>query len=626
MSISTAQIDQLVQDWISIDPNPETKQEIQTLSQNREYDKLRQKLYPRIAFGTAGLRSSMESGFAHMNDVTVLQASQGLVNYLASKFEHPSIVVGYDHRYHSQRFAELLASVALVKGGITVYYLGSIDDLSRESLKLSEGQFKNDDEASREYVHTPMVPFAIDTLGASGGVMITASHNPAMDNGYKVYYSNGCQIIPPVDHEIAESIEHNLQPWSDQVWNVTENFTAGFHSGVLKPVKEEIVKQYVEQVKLKLVKTDELDFNFVYTPMHGVGLETFAKCLSLFKKTQKYEFVTKQAKPDPAFPTVSFPNPEEKGALDLAIETASGLGYKLVLANDPDADRFSLAVADKNGKFKQLTGNEIGFLFAMHVIETLSKDELSRTYLLNSTVSSQILKAMAEKDGFQFADTLTGFKWMGNKAIDLTKDGYLVPFAFEESIGFMFDIVHDKDGVSAAIVFLQLYQRWTASGDVDVLDKLQAGYRKYGWFKDLNGYYRVGDMEVTGKIFASIRDSYKGSDYTETIGGYKVTYWRDLTVGYDSSTADHKPLLPVDPHSQMITGVLEPLKRPANDPKLSVRFTARGSGTEPKLKVYIEGKSTVSESDALSVADDCWETLKKQWFKPDVYGLKESKP
>ncbi|KAI5952896.1 hypothetical protein KGF54_003763 [Candida jiufengensis] len=624
MSISQDKLKQLAQDWISIDPNPTTSKEIKDLLDNEEYAKLSSKLYPRIAFGTAGLRSSMESGFAHMNDVTVLQASQGLVEFLKSKFDNPSIVVGYDHRYHSQRYGELLASVALLKG-FTVYYLGSVKNLSKESIELSQSKYENDNNASRDYVHTPLVPFAIDTLKASGGVMITASHNPANDNGYKVYYNNGCQIIPPIDSDISDSIEHNLKPWNDQVWNITGNFTKGLEDGRLKVVRDEIIEQYVSGVKEKLLKHNELNFKFVYTPMHGVGLDTFAKCMKLFNKSD-YTVVPEQAHPDPAFPTVSFPNPEEKGALDLAIKLANEDKISLVIANDPDADRFSCAVVDKNGKYKQLTGNEIGFLFAMYIIENTPRLDLSNTYLLNSTVSSQILKSMANKDGFHYLDTLTGFKWIGNKAIDLTNEGYKVPFAFEEAIGFMFDLIHDKDGVSAAIVFLQLYQQWFSSGKVNVFDKLEEGYKKYGWFKDLNGYYRLNDLSLTNKIFKNIRESYSPKEYPIAIGDFKVITWRDLTVGYDSTTSNTKPILPIDPHNQMITAILEPIEKSNKDKDLSVRFTCRGSGTEPKIKIYVEGKSTISESDAINIADKCWETLKKEWFKPKEYGLQEMKP
>ncbi|CAX43236.1 glucose phosphomutase, putative [Candida dubliniensis CD36] len=616
MAVDKNRLDNLVESWLSIDINPESRQEIEQLHKNGNYEQLDRKLSKRIAFGTAGLRSSMESGFSHMNDVTVLQASQGLIKYLLKKTP-ASIVIGYDHRFNSQRFAEILASVALTQG-VQVYYLGSIENLSEETLKLTKADIENDSSKDRGYVHTPLVPFAIDYYGASGGVMITASHNPANDNGYKVYYSNGCQIIPPVDKEIADSIEENLVPW-EGVWDVYDNIKKAKQKGLLSLVRDEVTKEYLKGIKEKLIQDNALDFEFVYTPMHGVGYKIFSECLQLFHASN-WKVVYEQAHPDPAFPTVSFPNPEEKGALDLAILTAQKLGYKLVIANDPDADRFSVAVETK-GQWKQLTGNEIGFLFAMYVIEQQREQDLGHLYLVNSTVSSQILKAMADKDGFHFQDTLTGFKWIGNKAIDLQKQGFKVPFGYEEAIGFMFDLVHDKDGISAATIFLQLYQKWFSDGKIDVTDKLEAGYAKYGWFKDYNGYYRLADMSTLDKIFGNIRSSF-GGEFPKSIGQFEVISWRDLTVGYDSSTVDHSPVLPVDSSSQMITASL---KLPGDDNAV-VRFTCRGSGTEPKLKLYIEGKSTVDEQSAKEISVKCWEILKEQWFQPEKYNLIENKP
>lgn len=616
MTVDKNKLDELVKSWLSIDINPESRHEIEQLHISGNYEQLDRKLSKRIAFGTAGLRSSMESGFSHMNDVTVLQASQGLVKYLLKKTP-TSIVIGYDHRFNSQRFAEILASVALTQG-VHVYYLGSVANLSEETMKLTKGDIENDSSTDRGYVHTPLVPFAIDYYGASGGVMITASHNPANDNGYKVYYLNGCQIIPPVDKEIADSIEENLTPW-EGVWDVYDNIKKGVQKGLLSLARDEVTKEYLKGVKEKLIQDNNLDFSFVYTPIHGVGYRIFKECLDLFHALT-WNVVQEQADPDPTFRTVSFPNPEEKGVLDLAIETARKLGYKLVLANDPDADRFSVAVETK-GQWKQLTGNEIGFLFAMYVIEQQKEQDLDRVYLVNSTVSSQILKAMADKDGFHFQDTLTGFKWIGNKAIDLQKEGFKVPFGYEEAIGFMFDLVHDKDGISAATIFLQLYQKWFSGGKIDVTDKLEAGYAKYGWFKDYNGYYRLADMSTLNKIFTNIRGSFD-SKSPENIGEFKVTSWRDLTIGYDSSTVDHTPVLPVDSSSQMITALL---KLPGNDNAV-VRFTCRGSGTEPKLKLYIEGKSTINEQSAKEIAVKCWETLKQEWFQPEKYNLTEVKP
>lgn len=597
MSNSEHELELLVKSWLSIDSNPSSRKVIEELWEKKDYESLKSMMMPRIAFGTAGLRSEMAPGFAHMNDVTVLQAAQGLVDYLLETGEK-SIVIGYDHRYNSQRFAEITVSVAISKK-LKVFYLGSTTNLSVESLRSSSKKWNNNDRDSRSYVHTPLVPFAVDHFRAGAGVMVTASHNPAKDNGYKVYYKNGCQIIPPHDKNIALKIEVNLQPWSG-VQDVVSHFENGIESGLLKACKSEIDSHYIEKMKSLLVHRS-LDFEFVYTPMHGVGLETVEPVTNLFENP-KMSVVQQQAVPDPSFPTVKFPNPEESGALDLGIAQADREGHKLVVATDPDADRFSVAIKEKDG-WKQLTGNEIGYLFAKFIIENTDKSELKSTYLVNSTVSSQILKSMAAHHGFNFVDTLTGFKWIGNKAIDLKKEGYSVPFGYEEAIGYMFGLVNDKDGISALVIWLQLYQQWFSSGK-SVIQKLNEGYEKYGWHKECNGYYRVKQLAQTNKIFTTVRLQYDKAP--TTIGDFQVVSWRDLTIGYDSSTPDNIPTLPVDPSSQMITGELQ------NSEGL-VRFTVRGSGTEPKIKVYIEGQAK-SENNAKSLAVKCWTTLRSLWF------------
>lgn len=614
--MTNTKIDALVDEWCELDPNPTTRREIRELQTLANYDVLDLKLSNRIAFGTAGLRSQMTSGFAHMNDVTVLQASQGLIQYILDESKpNPSIVVGYDHRHHSQRFAELVASVAISRG-VKVYYLGEAHNLSRESIELSQKDFTAT-TSDHGYCHTPLVPFTIDHYKASAGVMVTASHNPAKDNGYKVYYGNGCQIIPPHDDGIAASIEKCLKPWAN-VWEVVGNFADGLNNGLLECVRDQMVDEYVKTTKDKLVVDSKLSFDFVYTPVHGIGHDILDRCVTNAFTGYNMAVVKEQKVPDPDFSTVPFPNPEEKGALDLAMSTADKLGLTLVIANDPDADRFSVAVRTRSGQWQQLTGNEIGFLFAMYVIEeVVPKADMHKTWLLNSTVSSQVLKSIAAKNGCHFQDTLTGFKWIGNKAIDLKNDGMRVPFAYEEAIGFMFNVVNDKDGVSAAMVWLQLYEKWFAHGLIDPIEKLAEGYSKYGWYKECNGYYKLDDLSKTKQIFTEVRGSFTGN-YPETIGDFKVVDWRDLTVGFETGTADGTPVLPVDPKSQMITATLAR----ATDNGTKVRFTCRGSGTEPKLKVYIEGTASTEEL-AVAVARDCWKTLKVEWFKPEQNGLKE---
>ncbi|ESW98817.1 hypothetical protein KL918_001792 [Ogataea parapolymorpha] len=565
--------------WLAIDVNPTTRREIEQLVAERDTAALEERLGSRLTFGTAGLRAPMGAGFNRMNDVTVVQASQGLAEYVKSVADEPSVVVGHDHRHNSQRFAELTAAVFLIKG-FTVYYLGG------------------------GLAATPLVPFSVDQYSASAGVMITASHNPKNDNGYKVYWSNGCQIIPPHDQRIQHSILANLDiVFRDSTWDTARVFEQ--HSEKLLFVRDEIIGRYSRKVKSVLLKNTSFSFKAVYTAMHGVGAEFISQVVPHGVLVP----VEQQCLPDPDFPTVKFPNPEEKGALDLAIEQADKQGISVVVANDPDADRFSAAVKI-NRVWRQLSGNELGYLFAQYVVS--QKKDRRNVYLVNSTVSSQMIAAMAAVEGFHFQDTLTGFKWIGNKVIDLENAGYDCPFAFEEAIGFLFPVVHDKDGISALVMFLQMYQHWL-DNDTDALQTLQQGYEKYGFFKECNGYYVVPDARAMEIIFQHIRST--GNPYPKQIGEFTVTKWRDLTVGYDSTTPDSKPTLPVDVSSQMITVSLQ-----HEDDE--IRFTARGSGTEPKLKVYIEARSS-SEAKADALARQVWALLRAEWFKPDLHGLTE---
>lgn len=600
-----------VAEWLAIDVNEKTRSQIEQLASNmeRNYDKLDDLLTNRIVFGTAGLRARMEAGFSRMNDVTVLQASQGLAEYIlgvTERTKEASIVVGHDHRHNSKRFAELTIAVFLLKG-FKVYYVGP-DDCA-----------------------TPMVPFAIDHLGTLGGIMVTASHNPKDDNGYKVYWSNGCQIIPPHDSNIQRKILQNLEPIlnHDDKWDTVHVFET--YKEKLEYSYNQIVSAYTSHLLTVLQPAPISDFKIVYTAMHGVGHKFVSNLIKSFvPEMGNFVSVKEQCAPDPDFPTVSFPNPEEKNALDLSISTADALGegFNLIVANDPDADRFTAAFRQKNGSWKQLSGNEIGVLFVDYVIHSQFLDksvDVSNVYMLNSTVSSQMIGSIATKLGFNFKDTLTGFKWIGNKAIELEKKGYTVPFAYEEAIGFMFPTVHDKDGISALLVFLQLYDRLLKQG-LDPEDKLEQLYKIYGNFKQCNGYYVTSDQKTLPSIFNNIirvKNVPEGESSPTKIGNYSVKYWQDLTVGYDSSTPDHKPELYVDPASQMITCTVVPATSAVGTDEF-IRFTARGSGTEPKLKVYIEARSPTA-SRAEYLASDVWDTLRNEWFQPEKHSLVERK-
>lgn len=563
--------------WMRLDPSVESKEYIMGLFQREEWLILDQLLNNRLVFGTAGLRAPMGPGFAQMNTVTVLQASQGLAQYImhTSEAKERIVVIGHDHRWNSLEFANVTASVFLL-AGFDVYFIGP------------------------GVCATPMVPFAVDLLHAQAGIMITASHNPKDDNGYKVYWSNGCQIIPPLDKGIQDSILDNLEPSIGFTWHHEKVFSE--FSDKLHFCKSTIGPKYINHLKKVLLKCDSISgFNCVYTAMHGVGTEFVNSLMkSIDNSCDVLLNLQAQCTPDPDFPTVKFPNPEEKGALNLAMAYADSVNCPLVIANDPDADRFSFAFKSSGTGWKQFTGNEIGTLFGDFTISTYTGGDLSNVWLLNSTVSSQMLKSVAVVEGFNYQDTLTGFKWIGNKAIDLESEGKVVPFGYEEAIGFMFPTVHDKDGISALLMFLQMYQ-WHLQMGTNPLKRLNSLYKKYGYFKECNGYFKTTN---TDEIF---NENIRGANGKAplAIGDWTVVSWRDLTIGYDSETADHVPLLPVDPDSQMITSLIE-------KDGVQVRFTLRGSGTEPKLKYYIESVSR-TELEAESAAEAAFQLLKREF-------------
>lgn len=577
-------ITELAKEWIRIDQETSTREQIYRLLHAGDKGELEQRLRHRIAFGTAGLRARMEAGFSRMNSVTVIQASQGLAEYLLREVpdtKHRGVVIGRDSRRHSERFARLTAA-AFVAKGIKVWWL-------------------------EPAVSTPLVPFAVRELHTAAGVMITASHNPKEDNGYKVYWENAAQIIPPHDKGIAKAIEENAEPLKES-WDKKAVDTNMLVEGSIGLVEHAYFSAIVAAADPKgLLKESSNVPNFAYTSMHGVGLRYMTSALKTLGIERHMTVVEEQAQPDPEFPTVKFPNPEEKGALDLAIATAEKNGLSLILASDPDADRLAVSQKLRNGEWKQFTGNQLGILLASHILDTYAKPR-DRLAMLSSTVSSRMLGVMAEKEDFKHVETLTGFKWMGNVALDLDAEGYDTRFAFEEAIGYMIPgVVKDKDSIAAAAVFLAACERWNEE-ELTPWEKLEDLYEKYGFFEDANISLISPSPETTTKVFDYVR--MLGSPFPQKLGKRKVLKWRDLTKGWQSDTEDHKPNLPIDESSQMITCEVEG----------DVRFTVRGSGTEPKIKFYVEGEAGHSEN-AKRKAEEVLSDLLQEWFRPDQWGL-----
>ena len=449
--MSKVHVEALAQDWLRLDRDEETRSEIKELLQQQDLTELETRLCSRLTFGTAGLRARMGAGYCLINGLTIIQTSQGLAEYLIKEGNAASgVVIGYDARHNSKRFAQLAATACTVKG-IPVWWY---EDL----------------------VHTPLVPFGVNELGAAAGIMITASHNPAQDNGYKVYGSNGCQINTPVDSYIAASIMQNLEPIT---WDIEQG--TSLKTSVLGSMKE----KYFQKLSTFVGYPDNYmqGHPFVYTPMHGVGNSYMTEIMARLENPCMV-VVAEQADPDPDFPTVIYPNPEEEGALDCAKTTADNQSIGLVIANDPDADRF--AVAEKiDDHWHQFTGDQVGALLAFYLVKskglipTFRKDEAEadgNEHVLTTAVSSQMLSVMAESD-FNVEETLTGFKWLSNRTIDLEQEDKVSHFAYEEALGYMFpDIVRDKDGIAAAVVFLYAYALWGSPWT-----KLQQLYERFGY-------------------------------------------------------------------------------------------------------------------------------------------------
>ncbi|KAL4249554.1 phosphohexose mutase family protein [Abortiporus biennis] len=555
-------LDTLVEEWLRLDQNLTTRNEIEQLVSSGNTAELEKRMRTRIEFGTAGLRGKMEAGWSRMNDLIIIQASQGLCAYVLEKVPdaaNKGIVIGHDHRHNSERWAKLTA-VVFLSNNVKVYLL-------------------------RGLVHTPLVPFSVKELHAACGVMITASHNPKQDNGYKVYWENAVQIISPHDAGISEAIKANLEP---RTWDLE----AADKSALCIDRTDQMKDAYFNTLS-KLCDSKSLNsrtpLKFVNTSMHGVSDKFVQRAFDLFG-FHPFIPVLEQQIPDPEFPTVKFPNPEEKGALNLAIATAEKEHANYVLAQDPDSDRFSAAERRPSGEWVNFTGDQLGVLFASAVLEKYkaSGQPLDKLAMVASAVSSKMVEAMAIKEGFKFSECLTGFKYIGNTGLDLEAQGYHVPFGYEEAIGFMFGThIRDKDGVAASMMFAELVAALHEKGET-AWSHLQHLYETYGYFQTSNSYFICDDPVKTDRIFSRLRDhdgkSSNHPSYPTCIAGLTVNRVVDLTVGYDSANApSFKPSLPLS-SGHMIQFRAESLQDGTR-----ITLNIRTSGTEPKIKYYLEG-------------------------------------
>ena len=514
------------QNWLNQDPDQETRAELEQLIAEAKAGKadaqaeLANRFNGRLQFGTAGLRGRLQAGSMGMNRVLVAQAAGGLAEYLKGYDKEPSIVIGYDGRKNSDVFARDTAEI-MAGAGIKAYLL---------PRKLP----------------TPVLAYAIQYFDTTAGVMVTASHNPPEDNGYKVYLgkaNGGGQIVSPADKEIAALID-KVAAGNIADLPRSQNFTV---------LSDEIVDAYIAKTA-SLAKEPACDINYVYTAMHGVGYEVLSKTLAKAGLPQPH-IVAEQVWPDGTFPTVNFPNPEEKGALDLAIEVAKKHNAEFIIANDPDADRLAVALPDAAGNWKPLHGNVIGCYLGWYLAKQYHAQG-KKGVLACSLVSSPALAEIAKKYGFDSEETLTGFKYIGKV------NGLL--FGFEEALGYLVDPdkVRDKDGISAAIVFLDLVRSLKKEGKT-LADYAADFTKEFGAYVSGQISIRVSDLSEIGKLMSALRNNPPAE-----VGGFKVATFLDHTK--------------TDRQSDILVFVLEN----------GSRLIARPSGTEPKIKFYLDARGT----------------------------------
>ena len=514
------------QNWLNQDPDQETRAELEQLIAQAKAGKadvqaeLANRFNGRLQFGTAGLRGRLQAGSMGMNRVLVAQAAGGLAEYLKGYDKEPSIVIGYDGRKNSDVFARDTAEI-MAGACIKAYSL---------PRKLP----------------TPVLAYAIQYFDTTAGVMVTASHNPPEDNGYKVYLgkaNGGGQIVSPADKEIAALID-KVAAGNVADLPRSQNFTV---------LSDEIVDAYIAKTA-SLAKEPACDINYVYTAMHGVGYEVLSKTLAKAGLPQPH-IVADQVWPDGTFPTVNFPNPEEKGALDLAIEVAKKHNAEFIIANDPDADRLAVALPDAAGNWKPLHGNVIGCYLGWYLAKQYHAQG-KKGVLACSLVSSPALAEIAKKYGFDSEETLTGFKYIGKV------NGLL--FGFEEALGYLVDPdkVRDKDGISAAIVFLDLVRSLKKEGKT-LADYAADFTKEFGAYVSGQISIRVSDLSEIGKLMSALRNNPPAE-----VGGFKVATFLDHTK--------------TDRQSDILVFVLEN----------GSRLIARPSGTEPKIKFYLDARGT----------------------------------
>lgn len=536
--------------WLAGDPDPVTREELRTLLESNNLAELSERMGTDIEFGTAGLRGIVGAGSARMNLAVVLRVTRALADQLLSRVPDARtrpVVLGCDARLDSVRFADAAARVLLGAGIPVKRFL--------------------------EPVPTPFVAHAVRAFAATAGIMITASHNPPEYNGYKLYWDNGVQVVPPVDHEIAARM-------------VALGAASAIPLGDLarqEAISAELEARYFAEIRAELpLISAKRELTIAYTPMHGVGAVVVERLLAQAGYAHVHT-VRAQREPDGHFPTVPFPNPEEPGALDLLLELAAEKNADLAIANDPDVDRLAIAVPTPSGRWIALTGNQIGLLLADFALSHGIAGE--RACVVSSLVSSPMLESIAELHGAHCERVLTGFKWICTAGVALEARGQRFAFGYEEALGYAFGrAVRDKDGISAALAFAELTAELRAKGET-VLERLHALYRKHGLWISAQHNVALDGRAGAARIAAAIARVVAAPP--RELAGHAVTHVGDFRTPEANAPAWRSSAMLV---------VLELGE--------AGRVCVRPSGTEPKLKLYVDLRRSLSREDSVTQAQD----------------------
>jgi len=543
-------IQKRIEQWQKPPFDINTIQEIKQLVEQKNEKELYERFYTTLEFGTGGLRGIIGAGTNRMNIYTVGMATQGLANYIVQKGNaKKGVVIAYDSRRMSDVFSKEAASI-LAGNGITVYLF-------------------------KDIMPTPICSFAIRHFNATAGIVITASHNPPEYNGYKVYWEDGGQVVPPQDKEIINEVS--------KIQDITQikkmNFDAAIAHGIISLIGDEITEIYAKKLSQVRFKSNELSpIHIVYTPLHGTGYRIVPHILKIFGFPNVH-IVEKQAIPDGNFPTVKSPNPEESEALTMAIELAQQINADIVLATDPDADRMGVAFKDDNGQYRLINGNQIGSMLLYYILLQLKEQNRlpKNGFVVKTIVTTDLQQEIADHFNVTIENVLTGFKWIAKKMNDY-EGSHVFIFGGEESYGYLpLDFVRDKDAVSSCYFFAEM-THWLHTNNKTLKDFLYEIYAQFGYYNEKLVSLTLRGVEGIQKI-ESIMKHFR-SNPPKQLAGTDVTAILDVKQGTLTDVVQGTSTSVDLPLSDVLQFTL------ANGSKV----TMRPSGTEPKIKFYFSSR------------------------------------